>query len=77
MTAVKYYNKVVDALNAGDTSKKWETDESIGQETASAGWAKYLDLPYNKELFPVWNGDTVSLSPELEREIPIDTNLLK
>lgn len=76
-TAVKYYNTVVDALNAGDTSKKWETDGSIGQETAAAGWAKFLDLPYNKQLFPVWNGDTVRLSPELEREIPIDTNLLK
>lgn len=76
-TAVKYYNTVVNALNSGDTNKKWETDGSIGQETASAGWAKYLDLPYNKELFPVWSGDTVRLSPELEREIPIDTNLLK
>lgn len=76
-TAVKYYNTVVDALNAGDTSKKWETDGSIGQETAAAGWAKFLDLPYNKQLFPVWNGDTVRLSPELEREIPVDTNLLK
>lgn len=76
-TAVKYYNTVVDALNAGDTSKKWETDGSVGQETAAAGWAKFLGLPYNEELFPVWNGDTVSLSPELEREIPIDTNLIK
>lgn len=76
-TAYNYYKNVIDKIKQGDNTKNWETDGSIGQRTSEAGWAKYLELPYEQSLFPIWNGDTVRLRPELEREIPIDTNFIK
>jgi hypothetical protein len=34
-------------------------------------------MPYDENLLPVWNGDTVRLPYELEQEIPTDTNFIK
>lgn len=77
ITAIKYYQNVVNKMKEGDTSKNWKTDGSIGDATAEAAWARYLKLPYDTTLFPTWNGDTVRLTKELENQIPIDTNFIK
>lgn len=57
--------------------REYNIAPTIGNRTAEAAWAKRLGLPYDRQLLPVWNRDTVRLSKELEQEIPVDTNMLK
>lgn len=62
-------------------TKDWKPEvgniSKLGADVADAAWRKRLGYSYDEKLLPVWNGDTVSLPKELEREIPIDTNMLK
>lgn len=56
---------------------EYKVGNTLGERVAQAAWAKRLDMPYDETLLPIWNGDTVSLPKELEREIPTDTNFVK
>ena len=67
----------IKALSGEENEKEWELSPTIGNRTSEAAWAKRLGLPYDRSLLPVWNGDTVRLSKQLEQEIPVDTTMLK
>lgn len=56
---------------------EYKIGNTLGEQVAQAAWAKRLNMPYDEALLPVWNGDTVRLPADIEREIPIDTNFIK
>lgn len=76
--AIPYFIKAKSKQLAGkENIKDYIVGNSIGEKVADAAWAKRLNMPYDENLLPVWNGDTVRLPYELEQEIPTDTNFIK
>lgn len=50
---------------------------NLADSVSDAAWRKRLKIPYNQDLLPTFNGDTVRLPPRLEAAIPTDTTMLK
>ena len=76
--AIPYFIKAKSKQLAGEeNTKDYIVGNSIGEKVADAAWAKRLNMPYDENLLPIWNGDTVRLPYELEQEIPTDTNFIK
>lgn len=63
--------------NGEEDVPEYKIGNTLGERVAQAAWAKRLDMPYDETMLPTWNGDTVSIPKELEKEIPVDTNLIK
>ncbi len=51
--------------------------DNFADSVSDAAWRKYLGYTYDHKLLPHFNGDTVSLPKQLEKEMPVDTNMLK
>ena len=76
--AIPYYIKAKTKQLIGDEdTKEYNVGNTLGARVAEAAWAKRLSMPYDENLLPVWNGDTVRLPHEIEQEIPTDTNFIK
>ena len=56
---------------------EYEVENTLGNKVADAAWRKRLGLSYDDKYLPIFNGDTVRLPKQLEREIPTDTTKLK
>lgn len=68
---------VIKAAKNKQDEMEYKIGDSLGEKVADAGWRKYLGLSYDKQLLPVFNGDTVRLPKQLELEIPTDTTFIK
>lgn len=78
LKAIPYFIRAKAKQLIGDRNiKDYIVGNSIGEKVADAAWAKRLNMPYDENLLPVWNGDTVRLPYEIEQEIPTDTTFIK
>mgnify|MGYP007069892549 CR=1 FL=1 len=75
--AMMYINAKSKMLKGKEDEVDYDTPDNLAAKNNDAMWAKYMGQPYDEKYLPVWNGDTVRLPYELEKEIPVDTNLLK
>jgi len=76
--AALMYARAKFKANFGDPDK-WEREPlstALGDIAADEGWKKYLGYNYDKSILRHFNGDTVRLHPDLEKEIPTDTTML-